>query len=514
MSRNIPQINTTDTFQVWLQRTNDVISEIGSTVVTASTLGDSTVGNATLFGSFTANTVVAHNLFRTNIIDTKVGNTSPITVRGAVDITASGNQTPLTIKNSLGPRISIENNSIAWQVGLRGSAGTGTNAEFVIGVEGSDFALRIGADGILRANTILLTTESSSTTSAVRSDRIIKTNNGLTGGGNLTADRTIGLTGNALSLHQLVTTGIVVRNATNSLVTREIKPGPGINVTQGAGISDNPTISVDSTVVRTTGNVTIGGNKIFSGTVTFNNTIDGSISGNAATVTNGVYTTGNQNIDGIKTFYDAPVIGVTNDGAAARREVLIRSQGYAGIKINGDVSNLAGEPGGSYVTFGVDGTVIDSVIGTNNGSDFDRGPDGTTLSGGVPANAMVLGTYGSNSVRIVVNKALAATFDTSKNLVVVGNVSASSDARLKSNIRTIESAVEKVCGMRGVYFTKDGSNGVGVIAQEVEAVVPEAVFDDEMGYKSVAYGNLVGVLIEAIKELKSEIEVLKGSQRK
>ena len=105
-------------------------------------------------------------------------------------------------------------------------------------------------------------------------------------------------------------------------------------------------------------------------------------------------------------------------------------------------------------------------------------------------------------------------FETSKNLVVVGNVSASSDARLKSNIRTIESAVEKVCGMRGVYFTKDGSNGVGVIAQEVEAVIPEVLFDDDKGYKSVAYGNLVGVLIEAIKELKSEIEVLKGSQHK
>lgn len=514
MSRNIAQINTSDTFQVWLQRTNDLIGELGSTIVTASTVGDSTVGNATLFGSFTANTVVAHNLLRTNIIDTKAGNTSPITVRGAVDITNSGSQTPLTLKNSLGPRISIENNSIAWQVGLRGSAGTGTNAEFIIGVEGTDFALRIGADGILRADTILLTTESSSTTSAVRSDRIISPGDGLSGGGNLTQDREISLTGTPLALFNLATNGFVARTGSGTVAARTLTEGTGINIDNGSGVSGNPIIAVDSTVVRTTGNVTIGGDKIFSGTVTFNNTIDGSISGNAARVTNGVYTTGNQNIDGIKTFYDAPVIGVTNDGAAARREVLIRSQGYAGIKINGDVSNLAGEPGGSYVTFGVDGTVIDSVIGTNNGSDFDRGPDGTTLSGGVPANAMVLGTYGSNSVRIVVNKELAATFDTSKNLVVVGNVSASSDARLKSNIRTIESAVEKVCGMRGVYFTKDGSNGVGVIAQEVEAVIPEAVFDDEMGYKSVAYGNLVGVLIEAIKELKSEIEVLKGSQRK
>ena len=51
----------------------------------------------------------------------------------------------------------------------------------------------------------------------------------------------------------------------------------------------------------------------------------------------------------------------------------------------------------------------------------------------------------------------------------------------------------------------------GVIAQEVEAVLPEVVFQDPTGTKSVAYGNLVALLIEAVKELKAEVDSLKNN---
>ena len=52
----------------------------------------------------------------------------------------------------------------------------------------------------------------------------------------------------------------------------------------------------------------------------------------------------------------------------------------------------------------------------------------------------------------------------------------------------------------------------GVIAQEVEAVLPEVVDTDEEGIKSVAYGNMIGLLIESIKELKAEVETLKAEK--
>mgnify|MGYP001192489178 CR=1 FL=1 len=97
-------------------------------------------------------------------------------------------------------------------------------------------------------------------------------------------------------------------------------------------------------------------------------------------------------------------------------------------------------------------------------------------------------------------------------LTATGNVTAYSDERLKTDVNTIESALDKVTKLRGVEYTKIDTNerGIGVIAQEIEQVLPEVVQDGS--YKSVAYGNVVGVLIEAIKELKSEIDELKGGE--
>lgn len=87
-----------------------------------------------------------------------------------------------------------------------------------------------------------------------------------------------------------------------------------------------------------------------------------------------------------------------------------------------------------------------------------------------------------------------------------GDVVAYSDERLKSNIKTLDGS--KVYNMHGVSFDKDGKKGSGVIAQELEKVAPELVHD-EGEYKAVAYGNISGYLIEAIKDLKAEIEELK-----
>ncbi len=93
----------------------------------------------------------------------------------------------------------------------------------------------------------------------------------------------------------------------------------------------------------------------------------------------------------------------------------------------------------------------------------------------------------------------------------MSNVTAYSDIKLKSNIKLISNALDKVSSLRGITFNRidSGIKGTGVIAQEVETVLPEAVQTDEEGFKSVAYGNLVGLLIESIKELKAEVIELK-----
>ena len=102
--------------------------------------------------------------------------------------------------------------------------------------------------------------------------------------------------------------------------------------------------------------------------------------------------------------------------------------------------------------------------------------------------------------------------DVAGTIRATGDVIAYSDVRVKENIKTIDNSLEKVSKLRGVEFNKIGDNikSIGVIAQEIEKVIPEVVREDDKGMKSVAYGNITGILIEAIKELKKEIEELKN----
>jgi 5-hydroxyisourate hydrolase-like protein (transthyretin family) len=88
-----------------------------------------------------------------------------------------------------------------------------------------------------------------------------------------------------------------------------------------------------------------------------------------------------------------------------------------------------------------------------------------------------------------------------------GDITAFSDERLKSDIKTLDNSLEKVKLLRGVSYTKDGKPGIGLIAQEVEKVLPEVVHQSDE-FKAVAYGNIIGVLIEAVKELSSRVEEL------
>lgn len=93
-------------------------------------------------------------------------------------------------------------------------------------------------------------------------------------------------------------------------------------------------------------------------------------------------------------------------------------------------------------------------------------------------------------------------------VVTAPNFVSSSDARLKSDIDTIVDALAVVSAMRGVRFTMDGTRQLGLVAQEVAEVLPEVVRADENGMLSVAYGNIAGLLIEAVKELSAKVDRL------
>jgi hypothetical protein len=95
-------------------------------------------------------------------------------------------------------------------------------------------------------------------------------------------------------------------------------------------------------------------------------------------------------------------------------------------------------------------------------------------------------------------------------LIAGGNVTAYSDIRLKTNLQQIPDALAKVESLTGYTYTRTdtGERQTGLVAQDVEKVLPEAVVQGE--HLALAYGNMVGLLVEAIKELSDRIEKLEA----
>jgi len=138
---------------------------------------------------------------------------------------------------------------------------------------------------------------------------------------------------------------------------------------------------------------------------------------------------------------------------------------------------------------GVYTNVSSNLVGLNNFTGI------TNISGIVNLNGLVNINGRSLEAELALGKALPSP----------------SDERLKKNIHTITNPIEKVNALRGVTFEfrKDDQKQIGVIAQEVEKVFPELVSERPDGYKGVQYENIVGLLIEAIKEQQKQIDELR-----
>ena len=145
---------------------------------------------------------------------------------------------------------------------------------------------------------------------------------------------------------------------------------------------------------------------------------------------------------------------------------------------------------------------------TNYARFFHSGVEGSRIS--ATTNSWL--ANGSNGKLGVNRNDPGYNLDVSGTIRATGDVIAFSDVRVKENIKTIKNSLDKVSKLRGVEFNKIGEDekSIGVIAQEIEKVIPEVVKTDDEGMKSVAYGNISGLLIEAIKELKAEVDLLKS----
>ena len=361
---------------------------------------------------------------------------------------------------------------------------------------------------------------------------------------------------NISALEVTGSSGVSVVTGSNSLTITNSDRGSSQNIfktiatlnssgaSAGSIVADN---NNDTATIQVQGPITISGSpsndRIIIGHTT---SVAQDVSGSGGTVINGL------NLDSYGHISGTPSTTNLDTRFALRSTNISAGSGLTGggnlsgnrTISHGNTSNLSGSYGGTN-----NGTIIERVtfdsfghatsIQTRNlddrymRSDTNATTIGTISSKGLNVqnsvsnhieadgafyryNSQVYLTVDDNLYVRDQNNGVKFYFDTNGgNLTATGNIAAFSDAKLKTNVKVVENALDKVTQMRGVTYEKDGSKEVGVIAQEMEKVLPEVVStikteNDEL--KTVAYGNIVGVLIEAIKELKAEIDELKGNK--
>jgi hypothetical protein len=174
------------------------------------------------------------------------------------------------------------------------------------------------------------------------------------------------------------------------------------------------------------------------------------------------------------------------------------------------VKSDGGGATGTNIVSGYTATVFAAVSGASVevfSAESDRvNKSGDTMVGtlNLPSNGL---NVGSGQLQVT-----GGNVTTSGQFTASNNVTAYSDERLKENIKPIERALNRVNAMRGVTFNtkKDGTPGVGFIAQEIKPLIPEAVYEDYAGYLHVAYGNITALLVNAINELTERVEKLEN----
>ena len=266
-------------------------------------------------------------------------------------------------------------------------------------------------------------------------------------------------------------------------------------VFDGVGVSTTAQVGIETSQAKAGYSLYAAGPVLFENNVEFRmgslvwNVTDGWIVETGITTFNQQVNFNTTNTIGIATFVNDVIVTTDKNTTGDTQGNYVRftqtdqalnsSYFYGGIKFEGrDISN-DGERG--------------FVKGVSEGTSGQFGLSFGTQDSG-PSNPLE---------RLRINKDGNATFS--------GTVTANSDERLKENVVGITNALDKVLDLRGVFFNRigDPERQIGVIAQEVEKVIPELVLEASDGVKSVAYQNMVAVLIEAIKEQQEQINELK-----
>ena len=276
---------------------------------------------------------------------------------------------------------------------------------------------------------------------------------------------TANLTGTASNATS-ATSATNATNATNTAITDETGSASTHYITFVTGTSGNQAQKVDSTGLTY---------------IPSTNTLSGNISGNAATVTTNANLTGD-------------ITSVGNATAIA-----------SGVIVDADISGSA--------AISVSKLAASTISGVTLGNNLATLTRGTYLTGsnynGSAGQTWAVDATSANTASKVVARDGSGNF--SAQVITCVDLNSTSDINLKDDIRPFENALATVNQLNGVHFTwkQDDRKSIGVIAQEIEVILPELVTKTE-GNKTVNYNGLIGVLIEAVKELSARVEELES----
>jgi hypothetical protein len=265
----------------------------------------------------------------------------------------------------------------------------------------------------------------------------------------------------------------------------QFSAGTGISISSGQISTDDSNISHDN----------------LSGFVS-NEHIDHS----AVSITAGTGLTGGGTIASSRTLNVAGGYGITanaNDIEVANSDIRALFTPGVGISINasGEISNTG-------VLSDPDTTDFVTKAGTQSIGGAKTFTTAITATGGISMGAADVAYTGT---LVFTGGSGSVSFGTGGTISATGDITAFSDRRLKENIEPIDNALEKLQSINGVTFNTIGQEKrqAGLIAQDLQKVLPEAVHENEDGMLSVAYGNTVSLLVQAIKELQAEVAELR-----
>ena len=292
------------------------------------------------------------------------------------------------------------------------------------------------------------------------------------------------------------------------------------------------------TLPATTGTACLLGNTFFVGTTSIANnrasasqTLTGvSIDGNAATATNGITTANYTSYSPTLTGGGASGnwgINITGNAATATTATVAGSATSAGSATYATYLNGASSSTGTNLTSRVNsGFWEQSSTSTANGwpvtGSWYHLITSTHSNNANYYSMQIAGSFFDNSnfyIRSTNNSGTTAWLSLitsiggqtiAGNLTLSGTLTINSDARLKENLTPLTGALDKVKALTGYNYNRIGSDKLemGVVAQEVQAILPELVQADSEGTLSVAYQNMVALLIEAVKEQSIQIASL------